>query len=74
MLPYLGISLDGKYKPALVFKEDDPLGMAVINQRLEGTILHRSTKIKLFYVFYRRSYLKTDLSCVEKKENLNYKI
>jgi hypothetical protein len=38
MLPYLGISLDGKYKPALVFKEDDPLGMAVINQRLEGNI------------------------------------
>jgi hypothetical protein len=36
MLPYLGISLDGKYKPALVFKEEDPLGISVINQRLEG--------------------------------------
>ena len=38
MLPYLGISVDGKYKPALVFKEDDPLGISVINQRLEGKI------------------------------------
>ena len=38
MLPFLGISLDGKYKPALVFKEDDPLGISVITQRLEGKI------------------------------------
>ena len=38
MLPFLGISLDGKYKPALVFKEDDPLGISVITQRLEGKV------------------------------------
>ena len=38
MLPYLGINFEGKFKPALVFKEDDPLGISVINRRIEGNL------------------------------------
>ena len=50
MLPYLGISLEGKFKPAHVFKEEDPLGISVINRRIEGNFFE-SQNDSFFRIF-----------------------
>ncbi len=43
---------DGKFKPAHVFKEDDPLGISVINRRIEGNSFSAlNANVSVFCIF-----------------------